>query len=79
MEDIYEYVGQNTMTPYYEGWENRLCEGEGLGYGSELYAEFRKGKWDYYCSTGKKINITAEAKKKISDMYFWKTLYLGCR
>ena len=46
MEDIYEYVGQNTMTPYYEGWENRLCEGEGLGYGSELYAEFRKGKWD---------------------------------
>ncbi len=37
---------------------------------------FRKGKWDYYCSTGKKINITAEAKKKISDMYFWKTLYL---
>ena len=34
MEDIYEYVGQNTMTPYYEGWENRLCEGEGLGYGS---------------------------------------------
>lgn len=37
---------------------------------------FRKGKWDYFRSNGKKINLTAEGKNKISNLYFWRTLYL---
>ncbi|MBE6691801.1 MAG: DUF2812 domain-containing protein [Ruminococcaceae bacterium] len=37
---------------------------------------FTRGKWSYFYSTIKSISLTSASKKKIADLYLWKSLYL---
>lgn len=37
---------------------------------------FRKGKWDYFYTTGKRIKLSADSKKKISELYLWRSIYM---
>lgn len=34
--NLLEYVGEGTLTPPYDDWENRICKGRGRAYGLEI-------------------------------------------
>ncbi len=50
MKNVLEYFGQPSIYPEVDTWKTSYEQGKGRSYGAELYAEFRKGKYDLSAS-----------------------------
>lgn len=46
MNNLYEYIGEDSIFPNLKNWEKELCEGKGRSYGAEMEVRWRSEKMD---------------------------------
>lgn len=50
LDNVSEYAGKTKLFPDQDSWETSFIQGRGKAYGVELYAEYRKGRYDLSAS-----------------------------